>query len=160
MSGKATVPEVGPDTEGRSRGSSPGSGQDIDFGVHGGLLDTAEAYQGQLVVTPEESMFGAQSRQGWTPTPQDIISRGVRMNLGAQTDARAKDNREYLYELSEIVGHEGEDFQNPYAWTAPGVLQIPNAESGLAQGIGGVRLGQTPDEVALNVAHSANIMQV
>lgn len=160
MKGSATVPEVGPDTGGRTRGSSPGSAPDIDYGVHGGLLDTAEPYQGQLVTTPEEPMFGAQSRRGWIATPQDTIARGVGMNLGAQTDARAKENREYLVELGTIVGHEGEDFQNPYAWTAPGVLQIPNAESGLAEGIGGVRLGQTPDEVAMNVAHSANIMQV
>jgi hypothetical protein len=131
-----------------------------DLGTYGGLLDMPEPYQGQLVVTPEERMFGAQAREGWIPTPQGAIGRGVGMNLGAQTDSRAVENREYLVELGTVVGHEGEDFQNPYAWTAPGILQIPNAESGLAEGIGGVRLGQTPDEVALNIAHSGNVLQV
>lgn len=129
--------------------------------VHGGLLDTAEPYAGQGVRVPDEVMFGARPRDGFVPTPQGEIGRSIGVNLAAQSDPMRLRNRELLIELSTVVGHEGDDFQNPYAWTATGVLVYPSEHSTeLATGIGGYGLGQTPADVALNVRSTAHALLV
>lgn len=131
----------------------------IEPGVHGGLLDTSEPYAGQAVAIPEEVMFGALPRRAWAGD-QDAKLRSPAVVDQSRNDPMHGPNRELLVELGTIVGREGYDYQNPYAWTATGVLAYPNAESGISSGIGGVGLGQTVKEIELNVRATAGVLQV
>lgn len=72
-----------------------------------------------------------------------------------------RQNQELLIERGEVYGHEGYDWQNPYAWAARGVLVYPNpASSGLEQNIGGANLSPDPAGVALNVRATAGVLEV
>lgn len=129
-------------------------------GAHGGLLDTAEPYGGQGVRVPEEIMFGALPRNGWDGA-QDAKIRTIAVVEPLATDPLRERNREYLYEMGTVMGHEGFDWQNPYVWASRGVLAYPNENSsGMETGVGGVGLGQTPADVLMNVRSTSHALLV
>lgn len=74
-----------------------------------------------------------------------------------------RSNETLLIELGTVYGQEGDDFQNPYAWTARGVLDYPQplvpAPGGLQPNFG-VDGAMTPNEVQLNVLASSHILEV
>ena len=69
------------------------------------------------------------------------------------------ENRTLLIEMGTAMGHEGSDWQNPYAWAARGVLVYPNpASTGLSPAYG-VNDSPDPASVALNVRATAGMLQ-
>lgn len=72
-------------------------------------------------------------------------------------------NEVLLVELGSVYGHEGNDFQNPYAWQARGILAYP---SPLVPGPGGLQPNfgvdgaMTSAEVQQNVIASSHILEV
>lgn len=78
-------------------------------------------------------------------------------------DPLQQSNQVLLIERGEVYGHEGTDFQNPYAWQARGVLTYPQplvpAPGGLQPNFG-VDGAMTSAEVQQNVISSAHILEV
>lgn len=69
-------------------------------------------------------------------------------------------NRRELYHLSEVTGHEGWDFQNPYVFASRDVLVYPSpygTELIPTYGIGGTT---TPEAVAMNVRATSGALLV
>ena len=74
-----------------------------------------------------------------------------------------RSNEVLLIELSTVYGHEGFDFQNPYAWQSTGVLAYPSAlvpAPGGLQPNFGIDGAMTPAEVQQNIVASSHILEV
>lgn len=72
-------------------------------------------------------------------------------------------NETLLIELGAVYGQEGNDFQNPYAWQARGVLAYPQPlvpPPGGLQPNFGVDGAMTQAEVQQNVISSSHILEV
>lgn len=126
-------------------------------------LDLGGPYPGQGVPIPEMEMFGA------APTPYfdgraDATIRTTRVVDQMRAYPLQEENRELLYELSNVVGHEGGDSQNPYVWASRGVLQLAGQQAGIGSGLVntgyGIRMADTIDNVAMNAQATAGIMEV
>ena len=74
-----------------------------------------------------------------------------------------QENEVLLVELSTVVGHEGTDWQNPYAWQARGVLAYPSPyvpPPGGLQPNYAVNAAMTPEQVQMNVIAGSGILDV
>jgi hypothetical protein len=74
----------------------------------------------------------------------------------------ARENDAELFQLDQVVGHEAEDYQNPYAFMAGGVLGYPSpfgSQLDPRYGLGGD--GTAEADVATNIQATKNaIMHV
>lgn len=88
----------------------------------------------------------------------DAEIRSVAMVDPVRTYPLARENRELLYEMGAVMGHEGSDYQNPNVLQGRGVLayDTPNSSKLVpAYGIGGAQSG---DEVLLNILSTQHLL--
>jgi hypothetical protein len=124
-----------------------------------GLLELDTPYAGQGLDVPPETMFGA------LPTPAfdgraDVRLRTVAMTDPAKSYPLGRSNRELLLELSRVVGHEADDWQNPYAFASTGLLAYPSTHSPGIDPAYGVGQAQRQNEVAANITATRGVLAV
>lgn len=74
-----------------------------------------------------------------------------------------RENETLLLELSTVYGHEGTDWQNPYAWQSRGILAYPSPYTippGGLQPNYAVDSAMTPQQVQMNVVAGSGILEV
>lgn len=74
-----------------------------------------------------------------------------------------RENETLLLELSTVYGHEGTDWQNPYAWQARGILAYPSPYASPPGGLQpnyAVDAAMTPQQIQMNVQAGSGILEV
>lgn len=105
-------------------------------------------------------MIGAEMNPSTFPwdLQADAEIRTVAMVDPVRTYPLADENRELLYEMGIVQGHEGSDYQNPNVLQGRGVLAYDTPNSSKLVPSYGVGIAQSPGDVLLNVLATQHLV--
>ena len=100
-----------------------------------------------------------------TRGPWDMVADGglrdIKITDPARYSVSSREDLSWVFEMSNVMGHEGFDYQNPNVWAGRGVLDYPTPYGTALDPKYGVQVNayDTADNIALNVQATKGVIQ-